>query len=70
MRSPAWMSFVVSMCCAFTIIDDAMDEGQDRESRSNTLFSMLPREEAVPIALSLIGAVCERAQSYDTTYPG
>jgi hypothetical protein len=68
LRSPAWMSFVVGMCCAFTIIDDAMDEAQDRESRSNTLFSMLPRAEAVPIALSLIGAVCEHARSYDTTY--
>lgn len=68
LQSSAWMSFVVSMCGAFTIIDDAMDEAQDRDSKSNTLFSMLPRAEAEAIAVSLLGAACEHAMSFDANY--
>lgn len=68
MQSGQWMRFVVSMCCAFTIIDDAIDEQDDRASNSNTLFSMLPREEATEHAVRLLSAVCDHAFSLDESY--
>jgi hypothetical protein len=68
LRSPQMLQSMVAICCAFTIIDDAVDVEEDTRANSPTLFTRLPLAQARAVARSMLSACCESVVQLDGSF--
>ena len=68
MTNKMWLQYIIAMCIAFMIIDDAIDMDDDKRAGSNTMFSSMSPQTAEQLGQKLLSSVCHLVFFHDDNF--